>query len=63
MTPLFDALKGRDTRRGLALMGAMMKMGGNKYRLYAEAKARIPKDLPAKEYEAEILRLTRKYRI
>lgn len=35
----------------------------NRYRLYAEAKARIPKDLPPDQYEAEIKRLAKKYHI
>lgn len=35
----------------------------HRYRRFAEAKARIPMDLPPREYEAEIRRLARKYRI
>lgn len=35
----------------------------NKYIRYAEAKARIPKDLSAAEYEAEVKRLIKKFKI
>ena len=35
----------------------------DKYRRYAEAKARIPKDLSAREYEAAVQRLAKKFRI
>lgn len=34
-----------------------------KYRRYAEAKRKIPMDLPPKEYEAEINKLIRRYKI
>ena len=34
-----------------------------RYRRYAEAKSRIPMNLPAREYEAEVKRLARKYKI
>lgn len=34
-----------------------------KYRRYAEAKSRIPIGLSAKEYEAEVKRLAKKYKI
>ena len=34
-----------------------------RYRRYAEAKRRIPLNLPPKEYEAEIRRLAKKYKI
>lgn len=35
----------------------------DKYRRYAEAKARIPKDLSAKEYELAVKNLARKFKI
>ena len=35
----------------------------DRYRKYAEAKARIPMNLPPAEYEAEVKRLIRKYKI
>lgn len=63
MTPSFDQSSARDTRRGLRMMAMMMRMSNQKYRLYAEAKSRIPLDLPPAEYEAEIERLAKKYRI
>lgn len=34
-----------------------------RYKLYAEAKARIPMNLPPREYEAEVKRLARRYHI
>lgn len=34
-----------------------------RYKQYAEAKAKIPKHLAPGEYEAEVRRLARKYRI
>lgn len=34
-----------------------------RYRRYAEAKAQLPKDLPAAQYDAEVRRLAKKYKI
>ena len=34
-----------------------------RYRRYAEAKARIPMSLPPREYEEEVKRLARRYRV
>ena len=34
-----------------------------RYRRYAEAKARIPMNLPPREYEEEVKRLARRYRV
>ena len=34
-----------------------------RYRRYHEAKRRIPMDLPPAEYEAEVKRLAKKYKI
>lgn len=39
------------------------KLECDRYRRYAEAKQRIPKDLPPAEYEAAIKKLAKKYRI
>ena len=39
------------------------KVSSDKYRRYAEAKARLPKWLPPEEYEAQIKRLAKKYKI
>ena len=39
------------------------KISNERYRRYAEAKRRIPLNLPPKEYEAEVRRLAKKYRI
>lgn len=42
---------------------AAFKLECDRYRRYAEAKQRIPKDLSPAEYEAAIKKLARKYRI
>lgn len=34
-----------------------------RYRRYAEAKRRIPMNLPPREYEAEVKRLAKKFKI
>jgi hypothetical protein len=39
------------------------KASDARYRKYAEAKAKIPLNLPAKEYEARVKALARKYKI
>lgn len=39
------------------------KISNERYRRYAKAKSRIPLNLPPKEYEAEIKRLAKKYKI
>ena len=39
------------------------RASNERYRRYAEAKSRIPLDLPPKEYEEEVRRLARKYGI
>ena len=39
------------------------QISNDKYRRYAEAKRRIPLNLPPKEYEAEIKKLMKKYKI
>lgn len=43
--------------------GMKRKVSNDKYRRYAEAKARLPKWLPPEEYEAQIKRLAKKYKI
>lgn len=39
------------------------RTSNEKYRRYAEAKRRIPLNLPPKEYEAAVRKLARKYKI
>ena len=39
------------------------KISNDRYRRYHEAKRRIPLNLPPKEYEAEVRRLAKKYKI
>ena len=42
---------------------AQRLLDNRKYRLYAEAKAHIPKDLPTREYEEEVKKKKKKFRI
>ena len=42
---------------------AAFKFECERYRRYAEAKQRIPKDLPPAEYEAAVKKLAKKYHI
>ena len=42
---------------------AQRLLDNRKYRFYAEAKAHIPKDLPPREYEEEVKKLAKKFRI
>lgn len=42
---------------------AVVAAESERYRGYAEAKSRIPKDLSAGEYEEEVKRLAKRYRI
>ena len=39
------------------------KVSNDKYRRYAEAKAKLPKWLPPEEYEEQIKRLAKKFKI
>lgn len=42
---------------------AVVAAESERYRRYAEAKSTIPKDLSAEEYEEEVKRLAKRYRI
>ena len=42
---------------------AIFKADCERYRRYAEAKQRIPKDLPPEEYEVAVKKLAKKFRI
>lgn len=42
---------------------AVVAAESERYRRYAEAKSRIPMDLSAEEYEEEVKRLAKRYRI
>lgn len=44
-------------------MAMKQKLSDDRYRRYAEAKKKIPKDLSPAEYEAEIKRLAKKFKI
>lgn len=48
-----------DRRIGAAIGEAEVR----RYRKYAEAKRKIPMNLPPQEYEAEVKRLARRYKI
>ena len=47
----------------MVMKRAAFKLDCERYRRYAEAKQRIPKDLPPAEYEAAVQKLAKKYRI
>ena len=53
----------RSTRMEMCSMAIRQKISNERYRRYAEAKRRIPMNLPPKEYEEEVRRLARKYKI
>ena len=42
---------------------AVIAAESDRYRRYAEAKSRIPMDLSPEEYEEEVKRLARRYRV
>ena len=42
---------------------AAVRASNERYRRYHEAKSRIPLNLPPREYEAEVRRLAKKYKI
>lgn len=46
-----------------AVSKRMVEAESDRYRRYAEAKARIPMNLSPREYEAEVKRLARRYKI
>lgn len=47
----------------MCIMAIQRAISNDKYRRYAEAKKKIPKDLTPAQYEAEIKKLARKFRI
>ena len=49
------------TKMGRAIMATKRKISDDRYRRYAEAKARIPKWLPPEQYESQIKALAKKY--
>lgn len=46
-----------------AVSKAVVVAESERYRRYAEAKRRIPMNLSPREYEAEVKRLARKYKV
>ena len=46
-----------------AVSNAAVAAESERYRRYAEAKRRIPMNLPPREYEAEVKRLARKFKV
>ena len=72
MTRLWLTLCGLATRLGLRRITAVTKTmiqraavraDTGRYRRYAEAKRRIPMNISPKEYEAEVKRLAKKFKI
>jgi len=49
--------------RQMSFRELMARAQMERYRRYAEAKRKIPMDLPSKEYEARVKRLIKKYKI
>ncbi len=47
----------------MCIMAIQRAISNDKYRRYAEAKKKIPKDLTPAQYEAEIKRLAKKFKI
>lgn len=47
----------------MTMKKTMKRISVERYRRYAEAKRKIPMNLPPTEYEAEIKRLARKYKV
>jgi hypothetical protein len=47
----------------MCITATQQKISNERYRRYAEAKSRIPLNLPPKEYEEKVRRLARKYKI
>lgn len=47
----------------MSITAIRRKASDERYRRYANAKSRIPMNLPPVEYEREVRRLARKYRV
>lgn len=47
----------------MVMKRAAFKLDCERYRRYAEAKQRIPKDLSTEKYEEAVKKLARKYRV
>lgn len=47
----------------MCIMAIQRAISNDKYRRYAKAKKKIPKDLTPTQYEAEIKRLAKKFKI
>ena len=47
----------------MCIMAIQRQISNDRYRRYAEAKKKIPKGLSPQEYEAEIKKLAKKYKI
>ena len=47
----------------MCIMAIQQRISNDRYRRYAEAKKKIPKDLTPAQYEAEIKRLAKKFKI
>ena len=47
----------------MCTMAMKRRVSDDRYRKYAEAKARIPLNLPAEQYEAEVKKLAKKFKV
>lgn len=47
----------------MCTMAMKQRVSNDRYRKYAEAKARIPLNLPAAQYEAEVKKLAKKFKV
>lgn len=47
----------------MCFMAIQQRISNDRYRKYADAKKKIPKDLSPAQYEAEIKRLAKKFKI
>ena len=47
----------------MCIMAIRQQISNDRYRRYAEAKKKLPKDLSPAQYEAEIKKLAKKFRI
>lgn len=50
-------------RIAMSITEMRVRASNERYRRYAEAKRRIPINLPPREYEEEVRRLARKYKV
>lgn len=47
----------------MCIMAIQQRLSNDRYRKYADAKKKIPKDLTPAQYEAEIKKLAKRFKI